>query len=49
MNKVSTAVYMLIALLVIVLAVVMAKPVLVDAANKEVYQIKLLNFKALGA
>ena len=48
MNKTSTAVYLLIAILVITLAIVMAKPVLVDAAGKETYQIKLFNFKALA-
>lgn len=47
MNKTSTAVYLLIAILVITLAIVMAKPVLVDKAGVNQYQLKLFNFKAL--
>ena len=49
MNKTSTAVYLLIAILVIILAIVMAKPVLTDATGKATYELKLFNFTALKA
>lgn len=45
MNKVSTAIYMLIAILVILAVVVMSKPAVYDAAGKQTGYIKLLNFK----
>lgn len=44
MNKVSTAVYLLIAIAVILLALVMAKPEVVAATNTEKSYIKLFNF-----
>jgi hypothetical protein len=48
MNKISTAVYILIALTVVVLALVMAKPAIYDKGSKEPKgYIKLLNFKAV--
>ena len=48
MKSISTAIYMLIAIVVILLAFTMTKPVVVDAAGKELYQIKLFNFKKLA-
>jgi hypothetical protein len=48
MKSISTAIYMLIAIVVILLAFTMTKPVVVDAAGKEIYQIKLFNFKKLA-
>lgn len=48
MNKTSTAVYLLIAILVILLAIAMAKPALVDATGKQAYQLKLFNFKKIA-
>ena len=45
MNKVSTAIYMLIAILVILVVVVMSKPAVYDATGKQTGHVKLLNFK----
>jgi hypothetical protein len=47
MNKISTAIYMLIALVVIVLAMSMTKPLIVDSTSTPgAKYIKLFNFKA---
>jgi hypothetical protein len=48
MNKVSTAIYMLIAIVVILLAVTMTKPLIVDKTGAGTQYIKLFNFKALA-
>jgi hypothetical protein len=46
MNKISTAVYMLIAIVVILLAFSMTKPMIVDGSVSGTKYIKLFNFKA---
>jgi len=46
MNKISTAIYMLIALVVIVLAFSMTKPLITLGADGKTQYIKLFNFKA---
>ena len=45
MNKTSTAVYMLIALVIIVVAVVMATPAVYGTNGVQTGYIKILNFK----
>lgn len=45
MNKISTAVYMLIAVVIILLAFAMAKPVIATGADGKTSYIKLWNFK----
>jgi len=48
MKSISTAIYLSIAIVVILLAITMTKPVVVDKTGAELYQIKLFNFKKLA-
>lgn len=48
MNKVSTAIYLLIAVVIVLLAITMVKPIIVDKAGAETAQIKFFNFKKLA-
>lgn len=49
MNKISTAIYMLIAIVIILLVVVMAKPAVYNTAGTQTGYVKLLNFKGKTA
>jgi len=48
MKQISTAVYLLIAVVIILLAITMVKPIIVDKTGAETAQIKFFNFKKLA-